>query len=78
VDADKRQEIILFPLAFQLYLRATQPPIRWVLGALPLGIKQSEHEAEHWPLYSAEVKNERSYMFTLPYWLSCVIKQYYL
>jgi len=41
------REIILFPIAFKLYLRATQPPIQWVLGALPLAIKWPEHDTDH-------------------------------
>jgi hypothetical protein len=31
--------------------------IQWALGALSLGIKQKEHEAEHSPPSSLEVKN---------------------
>jgi hypothetical protein len=34
----------------------TQPPLQWVPGALSLGVKRPEHEAEHLPPSSAEVK----------------------
>jgi hypothetical protein len=33
-----------------------EPPIRWVLGAVYLGVKQQEHEADHSTPSSAEVK----------------------
>jgi hypothetical protein len=34
----------------------TQPPIQWVPGALSLGVKRPEREADHTPPSSAEVK----------------------
>jgi hypothetical protein len=34
----------------------TQPPIQWVPGALSLGVKRPEREADHSPPSSAEVK----------------------
>jgi hypothetical protein len=34
-----------------------QPRIQWVPGALSLVVKRSEHEADHSPSSSAEVKN---------------------
>jgi hypothetical protein len=37
-------------------LEPTQPPIQWVSGALCLGVKRPEREADHSPPYSAEVK----------------------
>jgi Zn-dependent alcohol dehydrogenase len=37
-------------------LGPTQPPIRWVQGALSLGVKRSVCEADHSPPSSAEVK----------------------
>jgi len=39
-----------------VYLGPTQPPIQWVTGALSLGVKRPEHEADHSPSSSAEVK----------------------
>jgi hypothetical protein len=38
-------------------LGPTQPPIQWVLGTLPLCVKQSGREADRSHLSSAEVKN---------------------
>jgi len=37
-------------------LRLAQPPIQWVPGALPLGVKWPGREADHFPPPSAEVK----------------------
>jgi hypothetical protein len=42
-------------------LRAGRPPIQWVPGALSLGVKRPEHEVDHSPPSSAEVKNAWSY-----------------
>jgi hypothetical protein len=35
---------------------AHQPPIQWVLGAISLGVKRQEREADHSPPSCAEVK----------------------
>jgi hypothetical protein len=48
--------IFLFTTAFRTALGPTQPPIQWVLGALSLGVKRPEREADHSPPSSAEVK----------------------
>jgi hypothetical protein len=48
-------------------LGSTQPPVQWVQGALSLGVKQKEHEADHSPSASAEVKKMWIYTSTLPY-----------
>jgi hypothetical protein len=37
-------------------LGPTQPPIQWVPGAVPLGLKQLGREADHSPPSSAEVR----------------------
>jgi len=37
-------------------LEPTQPPMQWILGALPLGLKWPGHEADHSPPSSAEAK----------------------
>jgi hypothetical protein len=42
-------------------LRPTQPPIQWVTGGLPSGVKRPGHEADHLPPPNAEVKNRWSY-----------------
>jgi hypothetical protein len=50
-----------------LALGPTQPPIQWVPGALSLGVKRPEREADHLPPSSAEVKNAWSYASTPQY-----------
>jgi hypothetical protein len=42
------------------------PPIQWVLGALSLGIKRLQREADYSSQSSAEVENEQSYAFIPP------------
>jgi hypothetical protein len=37
-------------------LGSTQPPIQWVPGTLPPGVKRLRREADHSPPASAEVK----------------------
>jgi hypothetical protein len=44
----------------------TQPPIQWKSGALSLGLKRVEREADCSPPSSAEVKNARNYTSTPP------------
>jgi hypothetical protein len=65
--------IFLFTTASRPALGPTQPPIQWVLGALPLEVKRSGCEADHSPPSSAEVKNAWSCTSTLSIRLSCVI-----
>jgi hypothetical protein len=48
--------IFLFITASRIALGPTQPPIQWVPGALPLGVKRPGREADHSPPSSAEVK----------------------
>jgi hypothetical protein len=48
--------IFLFTTTSRMALRPTQPPIQWVPMALPLGVKQLRHEAEHPPPYSVKIK----------------------
>jgi hypothetical protein len=47
-------------------LELTQPPVQWVRGAFPLGVKRLEHEALHSSPSSAEVKNAWSDTSTHP------------
>jgi hypothetical protein len=54
-------------------LGPTQPPIRWVPGALFLGVKWPKHEAHRSLPYSAEVNNAWSYTSTPPIRLHCVV-----
>jgi len=39
--------IFLFTTASRLALGLTRPPIRWVPGALSLGVKRLRHDADH-------------------------------
>jgi hypothetical protein len=48
--------VFLFTVASRPALGPTQPPIRWVPGALSLGVKWSGRESDHSPPSSAEVK----------------------
>jgi hypothetical protein len=54
----------------RLDLRFTKPPIKWVPR-----VKQLEHEVDHFPLFSVEVKNVYSYISTSPHviMLICLI-----
>jgi hypothetical protein len=56
-DFRQAQEIFLFPIDFKLTLGPNQPPIKWVLEALSLGVKRQEREADHSPPSSVDVKN---------------------
>jgi hypothetical protein len=47
----------IFSTSSRPVVSPTQPPIQWVLGALSLGVKRLEREADHSPPTSAEVKN---------------------
>jgi hypothetical protein len=55
-DSRRGLGIFLLTTASGTALGATQPPIQWVLGTLPLGIKRPEREADNSPPSSAEVK----------------------
>jgi len=48
----------------RLTQRHTQPPSQLVIGALSLGVKQPEHEADHPPPSSGKVKNVWNYTST--------------
>jgi hypothetical protein len=55
---DKWKGVVIFLVttASRPALGPTQPPIQLVLGALSLGIKRPDREADHSPPSSAEVK----------------------
>jgi hypothetical protein len=59
--------IFLFTTVSRPVLRTTQSPIQWVPGALSLGVKQPEREADHSPQSDVQVKNVWSYTSTLQY-----------
>lgn len=44
---------------FSICLESIQLLIPYVCGPLLLGIKLSEHDAEHLPPFGAKIKNER-------------------
>jgi hypothetical protein len=48
--------IFVFDTVSRPSVEITQPSIQWVQGALSLGIKRPEREADHSPPSSAEVK----------------------
>jgi hypothetical protein len=58
-------------------LGPSQPPIKWVQGALSLGVHRPGLEADHSPPRSAEVKNVWSYTSTLqyPFMVWCSVKE---
>jgi hypothetical protein len=49
-------EFFLFATASSTALRAKQPPIQWVPGALSRGVKRPGREADHSPPFSTEAK----------------------
>jgi len=51
----------------------THPPIQWVAGALPLGVKRPEREADHSTPSSADVENAWNYTSTPPVGLHGVV-----
>jgi len=53
----KRKYIHFFATASRPILDPTRPPIYWVPGVLPLGVKQPGREVDHSPPSSAEAKN---------------------
>ena len=50
-----------FSKTFRPLLGSMQPRIEWVPGALSLGVKRPECEADHSPQSSAQVKDKRRY-----------------
>jgi hypothetical protein len=50
------QDIFLYSTASLTFLGPTQPPIQWVLGALPSGVKRPVYKVDHRPLFSAKLK----------------------
>jgi hypothetical protein len=55
-DSRRGLGIFLYTTASRKALEPTQPPIQWVPGALSLGVKRLEPEADYSPPSSAEVK----------------------
>jgi hypothetical protein len=67
-----RAKNFLFSMSSRPALGSTLPPIQWVPGALSLGVRQPECEADHSPLASAKVKKQWIYT-SLPYVSNCTI-----
>jgi hypothetical protein len=55
-DSRRGLGIFLFTTVSRTALGPTQLPIRWVPGALSLGVKRPGREADHSPPSSAEVE----------------------
>jgi len=60
-----RAKIYLSTLKTKPALGPTQPPTRWVLKTIGLGVKGPGREAEHLLQSSAGVKNEQSFTSVL-------------
>jgi hypothetical protein len=55
-DSRQGQEMLLFTIASRTALGPTQLLIQWVPGAVSLGVKRPDREADHSPPSSAEIK----------------------
>jgi hypothetical protein len=65
---ESRQGLEIFLItASRPALESTQAPIQWVPGALPLGLKRPERDADYLPPSTVEINNAWSYAFTLQY-----------
>jgi hypothetical protein len=66
-EFEYRYEQNLSPRSRKRLWGALKTPIQWIPGAITPGIKRLEHEAEHSPPTSVEVKKKRGSMHPLPY-----------
>jgi hypothetical protein len=59
-------------------LGSTQPPIQWVPGSLSVGVKRQGREADHSPLYGADVKEGGAIppLLSISSWLSAELMMY--
>jgi hypothetical protein len=69
--------MVFYGLFVMVALGPIQPPIQWTAGDLTPGVKRTGREANHKPLYSADVKNAWNYTSSPQYifMASCLIKQ---
>jgi hypothetical protein len=72
-DSWQWKGIFLSTTASNPALGFTQPPNLMGSGVFSLGIKRPEHEADHSPVSSAEIKNAWSYTSTPPIRLHSVV-----
>jgi hypothetical protein len=72
-DSRRGLGIFLFTTASRTALGPTQPPIKWVAGALSLGVKRPGREANYSLHLVPRSKNEWSYTFTPPIRLHGVV-----
>jgi hypothetical protein len=70
-----RVKNFLFSISSIPAVGSTQPHIQWVPGALSPGVKRPEHETDHSPKASTEVKKMWKYTSTphTPSWLSAYL-----
>jgi hypothetical protein len=69
-ESRKGLGILLFTTVSRPALGPTQPLIQWVPGALFLVVKRPDHEVDHPPPSSVEVKNAWSYTWEFFLWVS--------
>jgi hypothetical protein len=60
----EKLETFLFFTESRPSMRSTQPPLKWVQGTLPPGVKRLGHEDDHLSASTAEVPNIWSYTST--------------
>jgi hypothetical protein len=72
-DSRRGLGIFSFTTVSRTALGPTHPPIQWIPGALPLGVKRPGREADHSPPSRAEIKNAWSYSSTSAIRLHCVV-----
>jgi hypothetical protein len=66
----QRKELFLYSTESRPALKPTQPPIKWVPGAISSGAKQPGSETDHSLPSSADVKNGGA-ILPLPHTFSC-------
>jgi hypothetical protein len=73
-----RDKIVFFYIASRPDMGPTEPPVRWVPGTLPQGVKWLGHNANCSSLTGAEFKNDRvvlKYCINLSSWCSTEVSR---